>query len=113
MEETRVNAGLMIPPRLKERLQRQAVAEDKSFSRMCEVLLAWALEQLAASDVNSTTLKEWTAVPPSYSKEFEKLKSQLAQEIEHRVARETAEQLAEFEGQRHDQPGRAKKKARV
>lgn len=37
----------------------QARNEDKSFSRLCEVLLLWSLEQLEANGINSTTLKTW------------------------------------------------------
>lgn len=58
----RVNLGVMISPELKKALERQAAAEDKTTSRLCEVMLQWSFEQLRSAG-DSFTLKKWEARP--------------------------------------------------
>ncbi|HVB35395.1 MAG TPA: hypothetical protein VNJ52_13625 [Patescibacteria group bacterium] len=63
MGEAKVNAGVKIPPDLKAALERQAAREDKTLSKLCEVLLSWAYQQLQIAG-NSFSLKSWEAQPP-------------------------------------------------
>jgi hypothetical protein len=63
MGEAKVNAGVKIPPDLKAALERQATREDKTLSKLCEVLLGWAYQQLQIAG-NSFVLKSWEAQPP-------------------------------------------------
>lgn len=46
MSDTRVSAGVRIPPELKKKLQEVADHEDRTLSKMCEILLTWGLKQL-------------------------------------------------------------------
>jgi hypothetical protein len=62
MGEARVNAGVKISPDLKAALERQAAREDKTLSKLCEVLLGWAYQQLQIVG-NSFALKTWEAQP--------------------------------------------------
>lgn len=62
MGEAKVNAGVKIPPSLKAALERQAAREDKTLSKLCEVLIGWAFEQLQIAG-NSFVLKSWQARP--------------------------------------------------
>ena len=58
----RVNAGVKVLPELKRALQRQADREDRTLSKLGEVLLRWASEQLERAG-DSQTLKTWEACP--------------------------------------------------
>lgn len=73
MGEQRVNAGIKVPPDLKRALQRQAVKEDKTLSKLGEVLLQWAFKQLQVAG-DSLELKQWEAQPVN--------KDQLAQSLD-------------------------------
>lgn len=65
MGVTRVNAGIKVLPDLKRALQRQATREDKTLSKLGEVLLQWAFEQLQMAG-DSFALKKWEARPGSH-----------------------------------------------
>lgn len=70
MGEAKVNAGVKIPPDLKAALERQAAREDKTLSKLCEVLLGWAYQQLQIAG-NSYELKTWEAQPSPASRPAE------------------------------------------
>ena len=46
MGDSKINAGVKVTPALKEALQAQAIEEDRTLSKLCELLLAWSLKQL-------------------------------------------------------------------
>lgn len=62
MGTQRVTAGIKILPELKTKMLEQAQREDKTLSKLGEVLLAWAFEQLEVAE-NTLALKDWKAVP--------------------------------------------------
>lgn len=74
-EQTKENAGVMLPPALKAALKAAAKEDDKSFSKLCAVLLQWSLDQMNNNQLSSSTLKRWTAVSPSDIHELESLRA--------------------------------------
>ena len=64
----RVNAGIKVLPDLKKAMLRQAKAEDKTLSKLGEVLLQWAFEQLQIAG-DSMKLKKWEASPSAHLEE--------------------------------------------
>lgn len=64
MSDIRINTGITILPDLKRALSEQAATEDKTVSRLLEVLARWALDEMKRNHISSTTLKAWRAVPP-------------------------------------------------
>lgn len=79
MDEKRLNTGVTVLPSLHRQLTDIAHHEDKTFSRLCEVLLRWCVEQLEKNRITSIELKTWHAVP--------------ALSLTQRISRETQEQL--------------------
>jgi hypothetical protein len=59
MGDSRVNAGVKVPLELKKALQAQADKEDRTLSKLCELLLSWSLKQLRVAG-NSLALQELT-----------------------------------------------------
>ena len=62
MGDSRVNAGVKVPPELKRALQLQADKEDRTLSKLCELLLSWSLKQLQIAG-NSFALQERSIEP--------------------------------------------------
>ncbi len=58
MGDSRVNAGVKVPPELKRALQLQADKEDRTLSKLCELLLSWSLKQLQIAG-NSIALQDY------------------------------------------------------
>ena len=46
MSGAKVNAGVKISAELKRELQAVAQREDRTLSKLCEMLLSWSLKQL-------------------------------------------------------------------
>jgi len=46
MSAAKVNAGVKISAELKRELQAVAQREDRTLSKLCEMLLSWSLKQL-------------------------------------------------------------------
>ena len=59
MSGAKVNAGVKISAELKRELQAIAQREDRTLSKLCEMLLAWSLKQLDAAG-DSLTLQKMT-----------------------------------------------------
>jgi hypothetical protein len=57
MGDSKVNAGVKVPLELKRALQAQANEEDRTLSKLCELLLSWSLKQLKIAG-NSMTLQK-------------------------------------------------------
>jgi hypothetical protein len=68
MGDSRVNAGVKVPPQLKRALQDQAETEDRTLSKLCELLLSWSLKQLYVAG-NSLELSKLNVNMPSRSTE--------------------------------------------
>jgi hypothetical protein len=104
MGEAKVNVGVKIPPAVKAALERQAAREDKTLSKLCEVLLSWAHEQIQIAG-NSFVLKTWEAQPPpSAASGRPGIYQQVTEQAEEfaRAARHVAERPHEGgHGQRH------------
>jgi hypothetical protein len=96
MGEAKVNAGVKIAPDLKAALERQAEREDKTLSKLCEVLLGWAYQQLQIAG-NSFVLKSWEAAPPAAGRDAASPRSGIYQQVTSqaegfaRAARDVAE----------------------
>jgi hypothetical protein len=60
-KEARVNVGVKVHPELKEALIKHAIREERTLSKLCEILLTWALQQAQRVD-NSTNLKHFEIV---------------------------------------------------
>jgi hypothetical protein len=58
VSDARVNAGVRIPVDLKKRLQAAAKREDRTLSKLCEILLAWSLQQLESAG-DTMALRDW------------------------------------------------------
>jgi hypothetical protein len=76
MGDSRVNAGVKVPPELKRALQLQADKEDRTLSKLCELLLSWSLKQLQIAG-NSFALQERSIVPPTPRERAKKGMAQL------------------------------------
>lgn len=96
--EKRVNAGLTVLPSVLERIDSQAGVEHKSRSRLIEDIMTWALDQIIDNRINSITLREWTAVPPSHIAAFEKLKEEVKAEVLPKLRERAEQRLAELGG---------------
>ena len=59
MSGAKVNAGVKISAELKRELRAAAQREDRTLSKLCEMLLAWSLKQLDAAG-DSLTLQKMT-----------------------------------------------------
>jgi hypothetical protein len=59
MSGAKVNAGVKISAELKRELQAIAQREDRTLSKLCEMLLAWSLKQLDTAG-DSLTLQKMT-----------------------------------------------------
>ena len=59
MSGAKVNAGVKISAELKRELQAVAQREDRTLSKLCEMLLAWSLKQLDTAG-DSLTLQKMT-----------------------------------------------------
>lgn len=68
MGDSRVNAGVKVPLELKRALQAQANEEDRTLSKLCELLLSWSLKQLKVAG-NSMALQKLSVGPPSHELE--------------------------------------------
>ena len=60
-KEARVNVGVKVHPELKEALIKQAIREERTLSKLCEILLTWALQQANQVDI-STNLKHFQII---------------------------------------------------
>ena len=59
MSGAKVNAGVKLSAELKRELQAIAQREDRTLSKLCEMLLAWSLKQLDTAG-DSLTLQKMT-----------------------------------------------------
>jgi hypothetical protein len=59
MSGIKVNAGVKISPELKKELQKAADREERTLSKLCEMLLSWSLAQLEIAG-DSLTLQKMT-----------------------------------------------------
>ena len=59
MSAAKVNAGVKISAELKRELQAVAQREDRTLSKLCEMLLSWSLKQLDTAG-DSLTLQKMT-----------------------------------------------------
>ena len=59
MSGAKVNAGVKISAELKRELQAVAKREDRTLSKLCEMLLSWSLKQLDTAG-DSLTLQKMT-----------------------------------------------------
>lgn len=91
----RVNAGIKVLPDLKRALQKQADKEERTLSKLGEVLLRWAYEQLQIAG-DSQILKEWEAKPRQISI------AKIIREVRERKLREEEEQAATLLNQEAD-----------
>jgi hypothetical protein len=57
MSGAKVNAGVKISAELKRDLQAVAQREDRTLSKLCEMLLSWSLKQLDTAG-DSLTLQK-------------------------------------------------------
>lgn len=55
--KNRINTGITILPDLLKALQAQAQEENRTASRLLEILLQWSLDQMKEHKLQSTQLK--------------------------------------------------------
>lgn len=64
IQPKRKNTGITILPSIRDAIADQARAEDHTSSRLIEVVMHWALEEMKRNRIHSSSLKHWRAVPP-------------------------------------------------
>lgn len=56
----RINTGITILPELHARLRNEAENENRTASRLLEIVLEWSLDQMRKHGLSSTQLKHYS-----------------------------------------------------
>lgn len=80
VEEKKTYLNLYISPSVKEKLERQAVHEDRTLSNLCDRLLSWSLKWLEDAG-DSQVLLTWEASQSHRAKASKRVSEELQDQL--------------------------------